>query len=242
MKNDAHIQQMLAKQYDFDVKNVLVRARDLSAQNNWVLVQGILTIISVAIVLGFIFVIAFGIETIEQAGNLDNTQNAIASLVINVILAPLIGGVTMLAITSVRRLEAKAVNMFAYFGYILPLGVATLLISIASDIGLMLMVLPGLYIAVATVFATPLIIDKHLTPISAIILSMRMCNAYLFQMTVMFLIFVALMVGVFITFGFALIWVGPYYLNVKAILYHDLFCGEQPEESLENQNTGVFDA
>jgi hypothetical protein len=242
MKDNSHIQRMLAKQYDFDVKQVLVRARELSAFNNWVLVQGILLIFATAFVLGFIFISVFGINTPEDVAALTNTQNAVASLLINVVLAPLFAGVAMLAINSARGFKVQAVHTFNYISFILPLGVATLLISIGVDIGMILLVVPAFYIFMATTFTLPLIVDKQLSPISAIILSVRMTNAYLFQMSTLFLIFFALFVGVILTFGFALIWVGPYFFNVRAVLYNELFCSKHEESESKTEDSGVFDA
>ncbi|WP_395343268.1 stress protein [Ningiella sp. W23] len=248
MKDEAHIQRMLAKQYHFDIRVVLSRARELSSENNWVLVQALLTLVAVIFFLGFVFAYSFAIETPEDVQNLTNTQNAVASLIMNVVMAPLFAGIAMLAVTSARGIKARAINVFSYVSYILPLGVATLLISIAFDIGLMLLVLPGLYIFMATTFTLPLIVDKGLTPFSAIFLSIRMTNAYLYQMTMVFLIFFALFVGVLITFGFASIWVGPYFFNVKAVLYTELFCGKEDEQASsqgqtsEDGQSGVFNA
>ena len=151
-------------------------------------------------------------------------------------------GIAMLAITTAKGLTAKAINVFSYVSYILPLGVATLLVSIATDIGMMLLVLPAFYIFMATTFTLPLIVEKSLTPIPAILLSIRMTNTYLFQMTIIFLIFLALFIGVILTFGFALIWVGPYFFNVKAVLYTELFCSKASSKSSEIEDTGIFDA
>jgi hypothetical protein len=242
MKDDAHIQRMLNKEYNLDVKQVLVRARELSSENNWTLVQGILLLIAVAMSLGFIFISIFDINDPAAVQTLSQTENAIASLVINVVLAPIFTGISMLAISSARGLKAKAINVFAYVRYILPLGVATLLVSIAIDIGMILFILPAFYVFMATTFCLPLIVDKGLTPLSAIILSVRMVNAYLFQVTTIFLIFVALMVGVILTFGFAYIWVGPYFFNVRAILYTELFCSNNEEQGNNIEDSGVFDA
>lgn len=242
MKDDAHIQRMLNKEYKLEVKQVLVRARELSSENNWTLVQGILLLIAVAMGLGFIFISIFDINEPAAVQNLSQTENAIASLVINVVLAPIFTGISMLAISSARGIKAKAVDVFAYVRYILPLGVATLLVSIVIDIGMLLFILPAFYAFMATTFCLPLIVDKGLTPLSAIILSVRMVNAYLFQMTTIFLIFVALMVGVILTFGFAYIWVGPYFFNVRAVLYTELFCSNNEEQGNNIENSGVFDA
>jgi uncharacterized membrane protein len=242
MKDQAHIQRMLNKEYELDVKQVLVQARELSSQNNWILVVGILILIAVAMTMGFIFISVFDISGPESVQNLSHTENAIASLVINVVLAPIFAGLSMLAITTARGLQAKAVNVFAYISYVLPLGVATLLVSIAMDIGMLLLVLPAFYVFMATTFSLPLIVDKGLSPVSAILLSIRMVNAYLFPITIIFLIFVALMVGVILTFGFAYIWVGPYFFNVRAALYTALFCSNKEDEVEEQKDPGVFNA
>ncbi len=209
--------------------------------------------VAVFVALTFIFYAFIGIDIrdssaediVAQLQNVDQTRFAIGELIMNVILSPLLAGLVMLAINTVRNNGISLFQVFAYISYILPLGVAFVLINLAVSLGFALFVIPGFYLLMATTFALPLIVDKGVTPFSAIVLSVRMVNAYLFPFTILFLIFVALLFGVIISFGFALIWVGPFYYNVKAVLYQDLFCGqEEDKQRTENDpsQSGVFDA
>ena len=248
MKDEAHIQRMLEKQYDFDVKFVLSKARELSSVNNLTIVLAMLALALVAMLIGYVIIYSFNINatTIEDLtkdiANLSDAQIVITNLSSNIVLAPLFAGLAMLAISTVRGQETKVMNVFSYVSSILPLGVATMLISIATSLGMQLLLLPGFYVMMASSFAYPLIIDKRLTPISAILLSARMTNAYLFQMSMIFLVFVALFIATAFTFGLALIWVGPYFYNVKAVLYTELFCSKEEQPMEEKQQPGVFNA
>jgi uncharacterized membrane protein len=104
------------------------------------------------------------------------------------------------------------------------LALASVCIDILFAIGISLFVIPGFYVFAATTFTLPLIADKKMRPLSAIMYSIKMSNVYIWKMLQLHLIFLAMLFVVLISFGFAYIWIGPLYFNVKAVLYQDLFC------------------
>jgi uncharacterized membrane protein len=159
----------------------------------------------------------------------------------------------MLAVFSVRAEKTSFTDIFWYYRMLVRLVLGSLITSMAVSFGLMLFILPGLYIAIATTFILPLMADKKIGPLSAILYSVRVVNAHLAKMVVLAAVFILLMALVFLSVGFAYLWVGPFYFNVKAILYQDLFCdsshaedGDESESNelnkSSNKNDGVFDA
>lgn len=225
------------KDYDFDIGQVFKRALAQSKINNWSLVQALLCIIALFIAVWLIFIDTFGISNVAQLldpeTGLTGTQQATIELTMTVLLAPLWTGVSMLAIFSIRKQKYTFTDMFWYYRLLPRLFLASLLVSMAASMGLMLFVLPALYIVTATVFMLPLMADKKLGPISAIIYSARVVNMYLGKMLLLCGIFILLMLVVMFSLGFAYLWIGPLYFNVKAILYEDLFC-----DQVENDNSG----
>lgn len=76
--------------------------------------------------------------------------------------APLIAGFFYRAFRMMRNEPTDFSDFFRGFNYWLPLVLASVLIGIFTFIGILLVVLPGIYLAVAYAFATPLIIDKRM--------------------------------------------------------------------------------
>jgi uncharacterized membrane protein len=104
----------------------------------------------------------------------------------------------------------------------------------------------AIYTVTATVFVFPLMADKNLGPISALICSIKAVNANIFKMLALFGIFFVLMFFVLLSFGFAYLWIGPLYFNVKAVLYQDIF-GQASEivsehKDISDEHEDVFDA
>lgn len=238
-------------QYDFDVKEVLGRAVKLVAINNWVLAQSLICILLITFFVYFIFLNAYNITDFsglaEGVSPLSVSQQAMIELTLTCLLAPLWAGVGLLAIRSNRGEKPSFTDIFFYYRMIIGLSIASLIVSLLFTLGLSLYVIPGFYLFVATTFTLPLMADKQMRPLAAIIYSVKMTNVYLWKMLTIYSIFLLLLVVVLLSFGFAYLWVGPFYFNVKAILYEDLFCSprEQMQDSelkTNNDNEGVFDA
>jgi hypothetical protein len=235
-------------QYEFNIKEILKRAYLLSTQNNWTLLLGLLCIFAITFVIYFIYLDAFEITDFSllmtENSPLTQGQQAIIELTLTVVLAPLWTGVTMLAISTNRGVSQSALNIFEFYKIIPALALASCLVSIFFTMGIALFFIPGFYIFTVTTFTLPLIADKKLGPISAIIFSIRMSNVYLWKMLQLYLIFLLMLFVVILSFGFAYFWIGPLYFNAKAILYDDLFRNSlaKSDDERANMNKGVFNA
>jgi len=98
-----------------------------------------------------------------------------------------------------------------------------LLVSVLVDLGFALFLLPGIYLGLATGFAMMLYVEKQLAPSQAILQSIKVFNRYWPQLSLFYVaIFILFALGMF-TFGFAYIWIIPFYFNFKGVLYRELF-------------------
>jgi hypothetical protein len=234
--------------YSFEIKAILKRAYTLSSQNNWTLVLGLASIWAATFTIYLVYLNVFDIEDISLLVTpetpLTPTQQLIIELSMAFVLAPLWTGLTMLAINTQRQISQPVVSIFQYFKLLPALALASICVDIMFKFGFALLIIPGFYIFVATTFTLPLVADKNMGPIKAIICSVKMSNLYIGKMIQLYLLFLVMLVAVFISFGFAYLWVGPFYFNVKAVLYQDLFCQKtrlEPSES-DGPTKGIFDA
>lgn len=247
--NDSFSSNGFNGQYDFNIKEILKRAYLLSAKNNWTLVLALICIFALTFVIYFIYLDAFEIKDFSllmtAESPLTQGQQVIIELTLTIVLAPLWAGVTMLAIGTNRNVSQSAISIFEHYKILPSLALASGVVSIFFTMGIALFFLPGFYIFTVTTFTLPLIADKKMTPIKAIICSTRMSNIYLWKMLQLYLIFLLMLFIVVISFGFAYFWIGPLYFNAKAVLYQDLFCNKQQTAEDDNRtgnNQGLFDA
>jgi len=96
-----------------------------------------------------------------------------------VLTGPLLGGLYFYYLKQIRNQHAELQDAFAGFtNSFLPLMLASIVSGVLIAIGLALCLLPGIYLAVAWIFALPLIIDKHLGFWEAMELSRKTVNKH----------------------------------------------------------------
>jgi uncharacterized protein YacL len=119
--------------------------------------------------------------------------------------------------------------------------------------------LPGIYLAVSLSLVLPLVVEKNLSPLKAIILSLQVTRFQWFKLLAIYtLLFLALLIsflplvilaktqlsviGVIILLV-SLTFIAPLFYNVKGILYREIF-GMQLAESdaTSNQTNETFSA
>ncbi|MCW8108389.1 hypothetical protein OPS25_07775 [Alteromonas ponticola] len=227
-----HITRSLAGQYKFDLTGLIKRASSLCKERFSTVFRSCLVLIAVIASLVFILLNIIGIEAVQ---NLSAMQQSVLDIVGIFVLTPLIAGLWMICIRCVRRQAAQPSQIVSYFSLGLVLGLAQLVISTLVQVGLALLILPGLYVFIASTFTLPLIVDKKMRIADALILSCKMVNQYLTGFLALYGIFTVLFFASLLTFGIALILVMPFYYVTLALLYDDLF-GSPSTTSIDIDN------
>ena len=227
-----------------DVKTVIATARQLSATNNWAVLQAILLIFSGLFIALFVVSSGYTFQTIEDVERFIREVGATFGFFQTIITAPLWTGVAMMAILSLRGQPYSIGLLIRYLPQLPMLGLAALLVGFAIEIGFYLLFVPGFYVLMATTFAMPLIADQGKSPLEAIKTSFQITNAYIFKIATIYLIIFSLFIMVLLSFGFAIIFVGAFYFNLKAVLYQTLCCArvDRKQDTPTNDDTGVFNA
>ncbi|QJR79311.1 stress protein [Alteromonas pelagimontana] len=235
-----NLENALAGNYTFNVKDVFVRANRIVKAQIWQLVQACAVLFVVVAVMVSILMHQYSVSDLEQ---LSQTRRAVIDIVVILVMAPLTTGLMMVGVNAARGRSVAPFDIFRYLSMTVVLALAQLVISILVQLGLALLVLPGLYVFVATSFTLPLIAEKRMGVTSAMLLSCRVINKYLAGFATLFLIFAALLIISLLTFGIALIWVMPLYYVTLGVLYCDLF-GEESVLTTSHlpKNESTFDA
>lgn len=173
----------------------------------------------VAIVLGLVFGLFTGFATEGPLYIISSILEQVAS---TLVLGPLGAGFYMLAIKFSVGKRIEVGELFKHFGKTIPIFLMFLLMYLTVFVGLVLLVLPGIYLLVAYQFALPLMVEKNMGPWEALNTSRKIITHKWFNMLgfnfvalgVVLLGALALLVG--------LLWAIPLTSLALATLYRDI--------------------
>ncbi len=142
----------------------------------------------------------------------------------------LLAGLYMILLKRLRGQEAAVGDLFMFFGYtMLNLALASIIVGILVSIGMLFLILPGIYIAVSYIFTIPLAADKKLDFWPAMELSRQVVTKHWFSALGLIVVaaliaalgVLALVIGIIVT--------APIAGASLAVAYEDLF-GDQKAE------------
>src|SRR6056297_431402 len=146
---------------------------------------------------------------------------ALSELVVMVIVYPFMAGVFMLGLKRSVGQPVRFQEQFVYYARLLPVVAVGALQSALTFVGLLLLVLPGLYLMFALSLAVPLKAERDLPISDCLMTSLRLVNRKLLPVAGLMLISAALMVlGIISLIGW--IWTLPWSVMILAIVYRQL--------------------
>ncbi len=209
-------------EYDFDIIEMIKEGFHRIEGVKQPFIIAFLIYMAVAIVMHVILSIFFPSPPPPADPNVLNQQ--IVAILSYPVLMPLIVGIMMLAIKHSRGEHIEFKSMFDYYHIIGHLALAGILIYIMTLIGFIFLVLPGIYLSVAYVFALPLIADKGLDVWEAMELSRKTVTKHWFKVFgLMFLLGLIFGLGA-LALGIGLIWAIPLlFVTLYGLLYPLMF-------------------
>ena len=208
------------RQYDFDIVELI--------KEGWQRIDGVkgvfVSAFAIYVVAAIIIQTALSLIFPSPADNPDFANQTIVTILSYPVLMPLLTGMIMMAIRHVRGEQIVFQDLFSYYGMTWTLALAALLIYVMTVAGLMLLILPGIYLSVAYIFTLPLIADKGMGVWEAMELSRKTVTQHWFKVFgLMILLSLGLAAG-FVTFGIGLIWAVPLMLvTLYGLLYAIMF-------------------
>lgn len=144
------------------------------------------------------------------------------------VLMPIMAGIMMMGIKHSRGEEISFKSIFNYYHLTGKLSLAGILIYIMTLIGILLLVLPGIYLSVAYMFALPLIVDKNMGVWEAMERSRKQVTKHWFKaffLTILLSIIVAISM---IPLGIGLFWTIPLmFVTLYGLIYPLMFDGAE---------------
>ncbi len=223
------VEEILTRDYDLDIGSCIVRAWELVKQNFWPVV-GITFLVVIAM-----NVITQGIGLISRASMQEMINNrqinpvgVVLSLLAWTISLPVqtvfTGGLYMYYLKLIRGQEAGISDAFSGLtSALVPLALLGLVQGLLVLLGIAACLIPGIYLSVAWIFATPLVIDRQIGFWDAMELSRKVVSRHWFTMFALMLVMgllgicglLACCVGLFVTIPIG--WVALMYA------YEDIF-------------------
>mgnify|MGYP000070699340 CR=1 FL=1 len=231
-----NIESALKGDYRIDVKAILTESWQQTLKSR------------IAINLGLLFSLLLGMLVSFLGSNYLGGIEAVladpqASMLLNVVVTiavwPFIGGVEMMGVLHAVGMKTNVKMTFSFLQRASWVVLCALFTSVLISIGFQLLIVPGIFLAVTLSLTIPLVIEKKMTPMKAIILSIQTLRfkflSLLYIYLILFLSLVLLFMPLalllessFAPLGVMILLVGmsflaPLFYNVKGILYREIF-------------------
>lgn len=179
-----------------------------------------------AVYVGVGFVIGLVTAIFDRVGF--EVFDVLDQLIPVVIGMPMAAGMAMFGVRRSVDVQSSPTIVLSYFHLWLPIFALTLLMYIVVAIGLVLLVIPGLYLAVSYMLALPLLVDKKLDPWEALETSRKALTNHWLDFFGISLVLGLINLATIVTLGIGLIWTLPMTYIALGILYRKVF-GIEPD-------------
>lgn len=160
-----------------------------------------------------------GIESDEE----NHVAQAIIQLAVSLITYPLSAGIVMMGIHQAAGKPVNISMIFGYFHQTIRLILLHLLLAVLVLIGLLLLILPGIYLMLAYTMAMPLLIEKNMGIWDALETSRKAIGKRWFTVFAIYILLFVLLVLAALPLGIGLIWVLPLCATVMGVMYKTIF-------------------
>ncbi|BFM07708.1 hypothetical protein [Halioxenophilus aromaticivorans] len=143
----------------------------------------------------------------------------VVTLIVVVLTSPLVAGLQMMGVRRAAGAEFPPTTVLQYFGRILPLAVVSLVLVIVIYIGFILLIIPGLFLAIATSMTIPLIAEKQLGAWRAVLSSIKAVTKKWFTVFGIFFLLGLINIAVVIP-----IFIGTFSGSMALLGFGVLFC------------------
>ncbi len=218
--------------YDFSIGAVLSEAWEKTNGLKGSFWAAGAILFAVILILG----VVLGGGSVFLAGQGDASSGMLMGLAIQLVMIavmyPFMAGIVMLGIERSVDLPLSYKSVFTYFAYTLPLLGVAVLMSVLVTIGFILLIIPGIYLSLAYMFAVPLVVEKNLGIWDAMETSRKAVTSHWFKLFFLFFIMMIILMVSALPFGIGLIWTYPMMVAMMGVMYRDIFGVEAVEAAL----------
>jgi hypothetical protein len=241
------VERAVKGEYSIDVKAILTEAWQKTLQSRMSINIALLLVSVFGMIVSFVSSSFFG--GIEQVID-DPELLQLINVIVTIAVWPFMAGIEMMGVYHAVNKPTQSKMVFSFLHRGSWVALCALLTSLLIGIGFQLFLIPGVLLAVLLSLTIPLVVEKKLTPVQAIILSVKALRFKLLPLLAIFLIlFLALIALTFpialliessfaplaiMVFLFGLSYLAPWYYNIKGVLYREIFGVFTEQKNVEN--------
>ncbi|PCJ33077.1 MAG: hypothetical protein COA90_01230 [Gammaproteobacteria bacterium] len=181
---------------------------------------GMAMYVILTMVFEFIGIMIFGTP---EAGAFPSGPAMLYGVVKMIVLVPVSIGLMIIAIKHSVGARTEATEVFKHFDKIVPLFVTSILMYLLVGVGLLLLIIPGIYLLIAFSMAMLLVVEKDMGPWEALNTSRKAITHNWFSMLGFSVVsFIVMLLG-FLAFFIGIVWALPLIMLAFATVYRDMF-------------------
>lgn len=248
------VEGALKGEYSVDVKAVLTEAWQNTLESRMSINLALFGVLFFGMIVSYIASNFFGgIDLVfEEAQTQDSQALQIINIVVTIAVWPFMAGIEMMGVYHAINKPTQSKMIFSFLHRGSWVALCALLTSLLISVGVQFLVIPGVILAVLLSLTVPLVVEKKMTPVQSIALSVKALRHKVFPLMAIYsTLFMSLVILVFpiilliesslapigvIIFLIGLSYLAPWYYNVKGILYRDIFGVFVDENSIANDS------
>ena len=218
------IEEALSRGYDFSIGDLLTESWQRVKGTKGIIIGGFLVFYAALLAASFVIGGVFGLlGAINDNLGLTVLVQMIVSVLASALAYPFMAGINMVGI---RRAADQPVNfndIFSHFGRTVPLVITAIVSMLLIYLGMLLLIIPGVYLAIAYMLAIPLVVERGLTPWQAMEASRKAISQHWFKVFGLFLLLGLIGMVSAIPLGIGLVWTIPLFVIAIGVLYRTIF-------------------
>ena len=231
-----NIESALKGDYHIDVKAILSESWQQTLKSRLPINLGLLFSLILGVLVSFVVSSYLGgIEAVLA----DPEAGMLLNVIVTIAIWPFVAGVEMMGVMNAIGVKTDTKMTFSFLKRASWVVLCILFTSVLTSLGFQLLILPGIFLAVTLSLTIPLVIEKKMSPMKAIILSIQSLRFKFLSIFILYLILFMSLVVLFLPFAlliesnfsplgimiflFGISYLAPLFYNVKGVLYREIF-------------------
>jgi hypothetical protein len=218
------IENGIRGEYQFEISEVLSEAWQKTAGAKGTFWLAFLIYIGISIGISIVFqLILTAVVMSQQDEALIIALSIVEQLLMNLILLPVIMGIVILGMRRSVDAPIQAGSIMGHYSSMWRLFFTMILVYVMVLIGFVLLIIPGIYLAIAYYMAMPLVVEKGLSPWAAMEISRKTVSKRWFTMFFFGIVMMLILIVSAIPLGIGLIWTLPMAMIAYGVIYRNMF-------------------
>ncbi|TRO35542.1 hypothetical protein EQ832_17345 [Pseudomonas sp. ALS1131] len=218
------VEEALSRGYDFSIGDLLSESWSKVKGTKGIIIGGFLVFYVVLLAATFILGGVVGIfGALSDSIALMFIGEILISLLASALAYPFMAGINMVGIRRAADQPLSFNEIFSHFGRTVPLIITAVVMMLLIYLGMILLLIPGIYLGVAYLLAVPQVVERGLSPWQALEASRKAITQHWFKVFGLFIVLGLIVMVSAIPLGIGLVWSIPLMVVAMGVLYRTIF-------------------